>query len=223
MPCLIEFNGVTSRSDNGGIVFENAGLMLSSGEKVLISAQSGSGKGEFLKLVAGLIKPDKGEVLLFGEDTAVLSPERLNHLRKKIGFVFQDAVLISNLKVIENVALPLLYHTDLPREDCMKRALEHLDMAGYKGGAWALPGPLPLYAKKEVAIAKALAMEPEIVICENLSAGLNVDELKHLAALLMNYKSKKPESLLIMTAITEADAAFLSPERVLKIENYRFA
>lgn len=221
MPVLIEFKDVSSFTGDGRVVFDGANLSLSSGQRVALAAPPASGKGAFLKLVAGLLMPDKGVVSVFGSATATLGKGGLNEMRKRMGFIFQDALLISNLKVIENVALPLMYHSDKPYAKCLEESLRLLDVVGFTGNVWALPGPLPQYVKKEVALAKALALEPEIIVCENLSVGLDSNELTHLTGLLVDYHVAHPASLLVVTASAEEDSVAIKPDRIVRIENHR--
>ena len=178
---LIELRGITCVSGDGGVVFEDAHLSLYAGERALIAGPPASGKGLLLKLISGLERPLRGEVFLFGKDIHGLKERELNGLRKRMGFVLNDNILISNLKVIENAALPLIYHSGLTYRESMERALELLELAGYRGDPWALPGPLPLYSRKEVCVARALSMEPDIVICESFTEGLTGDEKERLS------------------------------------------
>ena len=173
MPAIIELKEVSVYNEDGRAVFEDANLNLSGGQCVLIAAPPASGKGALLKLLSGHALPDKGVVYLFGKDTGRLTKTGLNDARKRMGFILQDPILISNLKVIENVALPLLYHSELTADECYNEALKMLDLAGFAGGLWGLPGLLPAYARKSVAVAKALVMGPEVIVGENPAHGLN--------------------------------------------------
>lgn len=219
---LIELRGITLRTDDGAFIFNGANLSLYPGERVLVTAPVASGKGVLIRLISGLVRPDEGSVILFGTDISDLKSERLAAIRKRLGLVFQDSILISNLKAVENVALPLLYHTDLPYDDAMARAMELLGLAGYRGDSWALPGPLPQHAKKEVAIARALALEPQALICESLSEGLTIEEQERLAGLLLKYQEQRPESLLVFTSTGTAEASLYRPDRVIRIEGRDF-
>lgn len=223
MAVLIELRGVSNFEKDGRAIFDNAELVLSGGERIIISAPLASGKSVLLRMLAGLSKPDEGAVYIFGRDIASAAPEELSGIRKRMGFVFQDSVLISNLKVIENVALPLLYHSDFSYEECLERALVLLDKTGFRGEAWGLPGPLPVYAKKEATIARALALEPEIIVCENLSSGLTNSEMEHLTGVLLEYHGKRPDRLLVMTTYIDSEIDLIKPDRVIRIVNGKFS
>ncbi|MBI5810551.1 MAG: ATP-binding cassette domain-containing protein [Deltaproteobacteria bacterium] len=170
MSRVVEIKGVSCRLMETRTVIDNIDLTLSSGEKVLIAAPPASGWGlALIGLASGLIRPDTGVINLFGVPLSGLDKARLNAFRKRIGFVFQDAALISNLKAIENAALPLLYHSEFSYAGCLLRAAALLEDVGFKEDLWALPGPLPVHAKKEVAIAAALSLGPEAILCDNLA------------------------------------------------------
>lgn len=218
MDSPIELIKVSSYSEEGLPLFEEANLRLAAGERVLVTAPVASGKSVFLKLLAGLMKPEKGVVFVLGQDVSELEGESLNALRRRMGFVFQDNILISNLKVIENVALPMLYHTEASYEEAMERARGLLDLVGFRGDVWELPGPLPLYARKEVAIARALALDPQIIICENIWDFLKDDEKAHLSELLLRYHLKAEGRVMVFTANSEQDEGYMRPHRVVRIE-----
>ncbi|MBI2412289.1 MAG: ATP-binding cassette domain-containing protein [Deltaproteobacteria bacterium] len=222
MGTLVDIKSVSCYTEAGRPLFEDASLSFSDGERVLIIAPLASGKSVLIRMLAGLSTPDKGTVTVLGEDIAALAKEDLNRLRQRIGFVFHDSVLISNLKVIENVALPLIYHrSSLSYEEAMQGAASLIAETGFRGDLWGLPGMLPLYAKKEIALARALILKPEIVICENLWDGLTDTEKRGLSLLLLKYQESNPGSLLIFTALSDADAPLVRPGRVLRIDGSR--
>lgn len=222
MNALIELINVSSYTDEGSTVFEEARLRLSAGERVLITAPVASGKSVLMRLLAGLDRPQKGVVFLFGQDTSSLDENAINLLRRRMGFVFQDCILISNLKVVENVALPLLYHSGLKKEEALEKASGLLDLVGFRGDIWGLPGGLPVYARKEAAVARALALEPDIVVCENIWEFLKDEEKAHLSGLLLSYHLKKEGRLIVFTATNEADVRFMKPHRTITIEDNGF-
>lgn len=219
---VIEIDGVSCYSESGRVLFEDASLMLSEGERVLITAPVASGKAVIPKLIAGLVKPEKGSVRLFGKDISAIPADELNALRKRIGFIFHDSILISNLKVIENVTLPLLYHTEMTGRKAVERAVGLLSAAGFNGDVWGLPGLLPIHARKEVAIARALALGPDVIICESLTDGLTVNESEKLMGFLSRYQEEEAGRLLVFTSVSSAGSSLYAPTRVVRIEANRF-
>lgn len=221
MPALVELTNVYAYTGDGRAIFEDVNLSLGSGEKVFLAAPLGSGKSLFLNWLAGMDRPAKGIVRVLGQDISALDADALNGLRRRLGLIIKDNALISNLKVIENCALPLLYHTDMPHDEAMKKARSLLDSTGFAADPWELPGPLPNYARKQIAIARALALDPEIIICENLGDGLTSGERARLFELILGYHAGAGSRLLLVASTDKFDAAFVKPDRVLRIENRR--
>ncbi|MDP2690131.1 MAG: ATP-binding cassette domain-containing protein [Deltaproteobacteria bacterium] len=222
MDTLVEFRDITYINEAGQTVFDRAGFSLFPGERVLVAAPVAAGKSVLLKLLAGFMEPGGGSVRLFGKDISKLDAAGLNAVKKRMGFVFQDAVLVSNLKVMENVALPLLYHTNLSCEASMERAAGLLEAAGFRGDLWGLPDLLPVHARKEVAVARALSLEPELLVFENITAGLTEPEKERISSLILRYLAGKSGRALLLTSTGEAVSAFFRPSRVLRIEGGRF-
>jgi ABC-type transporter Mla maintaining outer membrane lipid asymmetry ATPase subunit MlaF len=221
MPKLVEFKDVGLKA-HGRLVFERACLRLSGHEKVLLTAPVASGKADFVRLLAGLELPDSGVIEVLGVDLSKASQADLSNVRGRMGFIFEENILISNLKVVENVALPLLYHSGLGYGELMEKAEGLLERSGFKGDLWALPGPLPLYAKKEVAVARALALQPKIIVCESMGHGLTDSEKRSIAGLLLDYYESSGDALLIFTADSMEDAGLIRPDRVVRIEGMGF-
>lgn len=221
MPDIVEINNACVYEKDGRSIFEGVNLRLGSGEKVFLVAPLGSGKGLLLRWIAGMERPAKGSVRVLGQDISTLDADGLNALRCRLGLVVHENCLISNLKVIENCLLPLLYHTNMPYDEAMKKAGALLESAGFTGDPWEMPGPLPNYVKKQIAIARALVLDPEIIVCENLSDGLTSVESARLFELILNYRSSSHCALFLFTSNDMDDAAFVKPDRILRIENNR--
>lgn len=130
----------------------------------------------FTRAVTGLSRPESGRVHLLGQDLAGLSRDELNRLRPRIGIVKPDGGLISNLKVLENITLPLLYHSELSAEEIEDRALARLERLGYAGNVFELPGLLPVYEQRLAGLARTMAAEPDVAIYDRLLDGLQEEE-----------------------------------------------
>ncbi len=217
MAFLVEIKDVTCFTDDGRKIFDRVNLTLSEGQRALVTAPMASGKGLFIKLIAGMKRPASGSITVLGTDTSTRSVNALNGIRKRMGLIVHDNILISNLKVIENVALPLLYHAGLSYNEALHRASGLLASVGYKGSPWELPGPLPLYVKKTVAVARSIALGPRIIVCENLSEGLMPSENDFLSGLIVEYQEAQEGRLAIFTAAPGADVSRLKPTRVVRI------
>lgn len=223
MSPLIELKDITFRTDKGILLFNEAELSLYAGERVHIYGPFSSGKGVLVKFLAGLFKPDKGTISIYGTEITGLDRRKLDKVRRKVGFILEDSPLISNLKVIENVALPLLYHTPFGRDESMMKALKLLDEVGYSGDVWALPGVLPLYEKKLVAVARALALGPQVIVYENLTAGLTSTERTQIYGVLTKYHEGSIDRLLVFTSSNVDNAGQINASRVVRIEDHGFS
>ncbi|MBI5971256.1 MAG: ATP-binding cassette domain-containing protein [Deltaproteobacteria bacterium] len=217
MAFLIEFRDVTCFTEGGRVVFDRINLNLSEGERTLVTGPIASGKSLFIKLILGMERPATGSITVLGTDTSALTLNELRGLRKKIGFIVEDNILISNLKVIENVALPLLYHAGLSYNESIRRAATLLTSVCYKGNPWEMPGPLPLYVKKTVAVARSLALDPRIIVCENLSEGLMPSENAFLSDVIVGYQEAQAGRMAVFTAAAGADVSRIKPTRVVRI------
>ena len=218
MSVLVEFSGISAYATDGRPLFDGLDLTLNGDEKVLLVAPLASGKGLIIKWMTGLAFPEKGAVSVFGTRLADLSAQELNGIRSRIGVVAHESVLISNLKVVENCALPLQYHLDMSYNDAVDKAMTLLKTAGFAGNPWDMPGNLPMYARKQVVCASALANDPEIVICESLSDGLMPHERDHLFAMLLDYHNAVKGRLCFFTGNDASDEPLIKPDRILRIE-----
>ncbi|MBI5745615.1 MAG: ATP-binding cassette domain-containing protein [Nitrospirae bacterium] len=218
---LIEISGLYYIAGNGIVIFEGVDAGFYSGERVAITGPHGLGKTTLIRLFLGLDKPQKGTICLFGEDIGMLERPELDGLRQGIGVVLEDSGIVSNLKVVENVMLPLQYHTEMTSDNIMERAVFLLDHVGYRGDIWALPGPLPSYTKKTIAFARAISLDPAIMIYDMLLEGLDAVQSSEMLGLVDKFHKEKKDRLSIMTINDERDIKEITLDRILRIENRR--
>jgi len=219
---LIEIKGLYYyAAGSGAAIFEDVDAEFYQGERVAIVGPLGSGKATLLRLLLGLEKPQQGRISLLGKDIGTLERQEIDMLRQDIGVVFENSALISNLKVIENVMLPIQYHTDLAADAIMERALSLLYSVGYRGDMWELPGPLPSYTKKSIAIARAMALDPVIMIYDRLMEGLDVYQGLEILRFVDGFHKDRKDRLSVMIANDERDVRDIMPDSVLRIENRR--
>ena len=223
MSKLVEIKNLYYTAENGVTIFENVDAEFYEGERVGILGPLGSGKTTLTRLLLGLEKPQRGRVYLFAKDIESLNRSELYSLRKGIGVVFENVSLISNLKVVENVMLPLEYHTDLSFDTIRERVLFLLKHVGYRGDIWTLPGPLPAYTKKTIALARAMALDPIIMIYDRLLEGLDDYQSLQLLGFVDEFHKQKSGRLSIVIANDERDIKDIKLDRIVKIENRRIA
>lgn len=157
----------------GQTILDGIDLTVRQGEIFAVMGRSGTGKTTLLRLIIGLIKPDSGTIRVSGMDVTRLSERQLGEVREHMGFVFQGAALLDSLTVVENVALPLVEHRRATREELAGRVRALLEMVDVAGAEQLLPAELSGGMRKRVGIARALAMDPSIVLYDEPTAGLD--------------------------------------------------
>jgi phospholipid/cholesterol/gamma-HCH transport system ATP-binding protein len=168
----IEFRRV-SKSFGDKMVLRDVNLVARSGETLVVIGRSGSGKSVMLKLMVGLLAPDGGSVLVDGEDVARMEEADLFRVREKFGFLFQGAALLDSLSVGENVGLGLAERSARAKDEIRRIVAEKLAMVGMAGIERQMPSDLSGGMKKRVGLARAIAMNPEIVLYDEPSTGLD--------------------------------------------------
>lgn len=154
-------------------VLRGVDLAVPRGKTTVIIGRSGGGKSVILKHMIGLIKPERGQVLVDGTDITGLDDRRLNDLRKRFGMLFQDAALFDSMTAGENVAFPLQEHTKLKPEEIHKLVAEKLALVGLPGVEPKMPSQLSGGMRKRVGLARAIALDPEIILFDEPTTGLD--------------------------------------------------
>lgn len=160
-------------SFEGNQVLKGINLDVRKGESIVVVGSSGCGKSVLLKTILGLIKPDSGEVYIFGEKTSSLPEEKMLEIRRRIGMVFQSSALFDSLKVWENVGFYYIQHSEMERNEIYKKAKEILENVGMGGFDDFMPEQLSGGMKKRVSIARALISKPEILFYDEPTTGLD--------------------------------------------------
>ena len=154
-------------------IFDGLNIKIRKGEVTAVMGPSGTGKTTLLRLITGQLMPHAGTVRVFGHDLSMLSRKKLYDLRKRFGMLFQQGALLTDINVFENVAFPLREHTHLPERLIRHVVLTKLHAVGLRG-AWQLqPTELSGGMARRVALARAMVMDPELLIYDEPFAGLD--------------------------------------------------
>ncbi len=169
---MIELKDVYKSFGNNHVL-RGVNLKINRGDSVVVIGGSGSGKSVLLKHIIGLLKPDKGSVIIDGLDMSGLDEKHINEVRKKFGMLFQSSALFDSMPVWENVGFGLRQHTRLPDAEIKEIAVRKLKMVGLFGVEDVMPSELSGGMRKRVGLARAVAMEPEILLYDEPTTGLD--------------------------------------------------
>jgi phospholipid/cholesterol/gamma-HCH transport system ATP-binding protein len=168
----IEVNNLV-RAFDGRKVLDGVSFKVKRGETLVVIGGSGCGKSTLLRHIIGSLQPDSGEIWLMGKEISRLNEEDLAEVRKKFGMLFQGSALLNSITVGENVALPLEEHTNLSPDIVNIMVKMKTGMVGLTGFEHLMPSQISGGMKKRVALARAIAMDPEILFCDEPTAGLD--------------------------------------------------
>jgi phospholipid/cholesterol/gamma-HCH transport system ATP-binding protein len=180
-------------------VLNGVNLKVARGETVAILGRSGTGKSVLLKLLIGLQKPDAGSIQFGANEITALNMDQLNEIRKKVGFLFQQAALYDSLTVGENVAFPLAHHGNLPPEELKDRVRELLSQVGMERETGKLPSEISGGMQKRVGLARALALDPEILLCDEPTSGLDPITAGEIEDLILRLQEERKITSLVVT------------------------
>ena len=197
-----------------GITFE-----VKHGETLVILGGSGSGKSTLLRTLVGLEKPSSGEIWIKGKNIAAISDPEMDEIRKKIGMSFQGGALFGSMSVGENVGLPLREHTKLEDSTIEIMVRLKLEQVGLEGFEYYMPSQLSGGMKKRAAVARALAMDPQILFFDEPSAGLDPIIAAGIDQLILELKQAFRMTIIVVTH--ELASAYLIADRMVLIDKGR--
>jgi phospholipid/cholesterol/gamma-HCH transport system ATP-binding protein len=171
-------------------VLRGADLEVRRGESMVVIGGSGSGKTVLIKCIIGLIQPDAGEIYVNGVEIASLSEKKMNEVRKKFGMLFQWGALFDSMTVWENVGFGLRHQRHLKEEEIRRIASEKLELVGLRNIEKLMPSELSGGMKKRVSLARAIAMEPEILLYDEPTTGIDPIMADAIADLIIQMKEK---------------------------------
>jgi phospholipid/cholesterol/gamma-HCH transport system ATP-binding protein len=174
-------------------------LEVAQGETLSVLGRSGTGKSVLLKLIIGLHTPDSGSIRVNGEEVTKLPRKDLDEVRKRVGFLFQQAALYDSLTIEENVAFPLRRHSSISDDERRKRVRELLASVGMEEDAHKLPAELSGGMQKRVGLARALALEPDILLFDEPTAGLDPITAAEIDDLILRLQKERHITSVVVT------------------------
>ena len=188
-----------SKSFGDLVVLNQVSFEVNPGAALCILGPSGTGKSVTLKLMIGLLKPDAGDVAINGQKITGMDGRDLSPIRKNMGFLFQNAALFDSISVGRNVAFPLQRHTDMSDEEIRERAEKGLQQVGLANAYDKMPADLSGGMKKRASLARAMALDPSILLVDEPSAGLDPVTSAEIDELLMSVKRDNGATLVVVT------------------------
>lgn len=180
-------------------VLDGVDLTADRGQTVVVLGRSGTGKSVLLKLIVGLQQPDSGSIRIHGQEIAGLDIGGLNEIRKTIGFLFQQAALYDSLTVEENVAFPLNRHTTLSDAERREKARQLLASVGMERDLNKMPSDISGGMQKRVGVARALALDPDILLFDEPTSGLDPITAAEIGELIMKLKKERNLTSVVVT------------------------
>lgn len=195
---IVEITGL-SKSFGDFTVLNNISVNVEHGENLVVFGRSGTGKSVLLKCLIGLLAPDKGTILLNGRDVHEMSLKELNGMRKDIGFLFQSAALYDSMTVRENLEFPLKKHFDYTQNELNDKVMNTLELVSLTEAVDKMPSELSGGMRKRIGLARAIIPEPDLMLYDEPTTGLDPITTKEISELILNLQNKLEMTSIVVT------------------------
>ena len=221
---VISFRGV-DKAFGQNVIYEHMNLDIRLGETLTVIGGSGQGKSVCLKLMIGLLRPEGGEILYYGQDVAKMNAEALREVRTRVSMVFQGGALFDSMSIARNVGYALREHTDMGDEEIERRTADSLRLVGldpavYSGIMEQMPAALSVGMRKRVALARSIALRPEVILYDEPTTGLDPSNCNRIARMIRKLQRELGVTSIVVTH--DMTTAWYVADRVAMLHDKRF-
>lgn len=209
-----------NKSFNSIHILEDINLNVKRGETIAVLGKSGTGKSVILQCIIGLLKPEKGEVIAFGNEIFSMSEKGFNEFRKKTGFLFQSGALYDSMSVRENLEFPLKRHYKLSKNELEIRVKKSLEEVGLLEAIDKMPSELSGGMRKRIGLARSLILQPDIILYDEPTTGLDPATSREISKLIRNIQKERNITSIVVTH--DMECVEITADRVVVLKDGKF-